>query len=137
MPNDFALHPRLAADSVRIGILGLCDVRLILDANYPWIVLVPMRAAIREIHDLAEGDQAALWRELTRASEVMQRVFAAEKVNVAALGNMVPQLHVHVIARLSQDAAWPGAIWGHTPATSYEEAEQSRRIAAIAKALGL
>lgn len=82
------------------------------DARYPWLILVPMRPGLREIYDLATDDQTTLWQEVTRVGETLMRETGGDKLNVAALGNQVPQLHVHVIARRTDDAAWPGPIWG-------------------------
>ncbi len=82
------------------------------DARYPWLILVPIRPGLREIFDLAAGDQATLWQEATRVGAVLMQVTGGDKLNVAALGNQVPQLHVHVIARRKGDAAWPGPVWG-------------------------
>ncbi|MEQ8797806.1 MAG: HIT family protein [Salinisphaeraceae bacterium] len=110
--DDFALHPRLAADTSPVVDLALSRVLLMDDARYPWLILVPIRPGLREIFDLAAGDQATLWQEATRVGAVLMQVTGGDKLNVAALGNQVPQLHVHVIARRKGDAAWPGPVWG-------------------------
>ncbi len=117
--TQFQLHPQLASDTVPILELGLCTILLMNDQTYPWIVMVPRRPDLREMHDLSPGDQLLLMGEITQASKAVQRLFGADKMNVAALGNMVPQLHVHVIARFEHDPAWPGPIWGKVPAVAY------------------
>jgi len=124
MIPSFELHPQLAADCTVVGDLPLCRLLLMDDANFPWCILVPRRPGVREIHELAEPDQAALLQEVTRLSVAMQSLFAADKMNVAALGNVVPQLHVHVIARRVGDAAWPRPVWGAVPRRPYSEAER-------------
>ena len=119
----FTLHPQLAKDSVPVVKLALCSVRLITDANYPWIILVPERDSVREIHKLSAKDQQLLMQEITFVAEQLEALTQADKMNVAALGNMVPQLHIHIIARFENDRAWPGPIWGVVPPKEYTEAE--------------
>ena len=101
------LHPRLEADTVPVGDFALSRLLLSNDANYPWLILVPRRPAIREIHELDEADQLQLLRESMLLSRALTSAFAPTKLNLAALGNMVPQLHVHHIARFETDPAWP------------------------------
>lgn len=125
----FELHPRLAEDTLEIARWSLCHVHLMKDARYPWIILVPARANIREFHHLTEADQITLWNEIRRASEGLEKATHAEKLNVAALGNMVPQLHVHIIARFSSDPAWPAPVWGVGEAVPYDPADEKKRIA--------
>ncbi|WP_262692540.1 HIT domain-containing protein [Kordiimonas aestuarii] len=127
--TEFSLHAKLAADTEWIETLALCRVLMMNDATYPWLILVPERAGIREIHELSEGDQQTLMREMTAVARVMELAFDATKMNVAALGNMVPQLHVHVIARYEGDPAWPGPIWGKMPTVPYEADVMKARIA--------
>lgn len=110
--SDFTLDPRLAADTVEVGDLALCRVLLMDDARFPWLILVPRRAGLTEITDLAEADAAALWQEIRLTTGVMQALAKPDKVNVGALGNMVAQLHVHVVGRFRSDPAWPGPVWG-------------------------
>ena len=98
------------------------------DANHPWVILVPQRANIREIHELSDADQVQLIRESSRVSRTMAELFKADKMNVAALGNMVPQLHIHHIARFQNDAAWPNPVWGKYPAKSYDASLLQARI---------
>jgi diadenosine tetraphosphate (Ap4A) HIT family hydrolase len=132
-PMAFTLHPTLAQDTVEVARLALCRVLLLRDRRFPWLVLVPEREAVREIHELPAGDRALLIEEIARASGVLARLFSPDKLNVGALGNLVPQLHVHVVARFTADAAWPGPIWGSGAAEPYpapELAELRERLAA-------
>lgn len=108
----FALHPKLAADSVAVTQLALCEVRLMNNSNFPWLLLIPARESLKEITDLASADQHVLIDEIAHVSRVLQTITSAEKMNIAALGNQVPQLHIHVISRFSSDSAWPNPIWG-------------------------
>lgn len=133
---SFVLHPQLAQDTVPVVDLALCSVLLSNDAGYPWLVLVPRVADVREIVDLDDMQQATLMREIAQASRVLQRLFAPDKLNVAALGNMVPQLHVHVLARFTHDAAWPAPVWGREPARGYEATEHAQRLARLREAFG-
>lgn len=129
------LHPRLLADSTEVVRFALCDVRLIRDANYPWVILVPRREGTREIHELSVADQQVLLEELSFVSKALQDLFDATKMNVAALGNMVPQLHIHVVARFESDVAWPGAIWGAAPSKPYSESDLTATLGRIRSAL--
>ena len=120
MPLPFdALDPRLAADSVFVADLPLCQLRLMSDATYPWLLLVPRREGMAEIIDLPPPDRLRLMDEVGEASIALREITACDKLNVAALGNMVRQLHVHVIARFTTDPAWPGPVWGKVPAKPY------------------
>jgi len=119
----FALHPTFARDTVEVTRLPLCRVLLMKDSRFPWLVLVPERDSVREIHELPPADRAKLIEEIARASEVLSRLFRPDKLNVGALGNIVPQLHAHVVARTAADPAWPGPVWGSRPAEPYEENE--------------
>ncbi len=132
-PRDFELHPQLAADTIEVCRLDLCRVLLALDSSYPWVILVPQRADVREIYELAERDRQLLMVEIAQASSVMACLFAPDKLNVAALGNAVPQLHLHVIARYRTDRAWPRPIWGASPAEPYAP-ERLREITSRLKA---
>lgn len=115
----FELHPQLQADTVDVVDFSLCAVRLMNVAAAPWLILVPRRPELREIIDLNEDDQAKLWKEIAHASQVLRDAVNPAKLNVAALGNVVPQLHVHVIARFENDAAWPKPVWGNLPMAPY------------------
>jgi diadenosine tetraphosphate (Ap4A) HIT family hydrolase len=119
----FSLHPTLARDTVEVARLGLCRVLLMQDRRFPWLILVPEREDVREIYELPPADRAALIEEIAQASEALTRLFQPDKLNVGALGNVVPQLHVHVIARFAGDPAWPGPVWGSGAALPYPESE--------------
>ena len=127
----FALDPRLAADTRLVASLPLCDVQLMNDARYAWLVLVPRREGLVEIADLSDDDQAMLWREANLAARVLRAVAPCDKLNLGVLGNIVRQLHVHVVARCQGDAAWPGPVWGHGQAQPYAEDAMHERLAAM------
>ena len=135
MDEPFDIHPQLAADCAPVGDLALCRLLLMDDASFPWCILVPRRAGVREIHELEGPDRAALLDEVVQVSAAMQRLFSADKMNVAALGNVVPQLHVHVIARRLGDAAWPRPVWGALPREPYAAAERGETVARLREAL--
>ena len=111
MPS-FTLHPRLEADSFLVTELALCRVLLMNNKLFPWIILVPMQDGISEITDLSSEQQQLLMREIDHVSRAMKAHYQPDRMNIAALGNMVPQLHIHVIARFEDDAAWPNPVWG-------------------------
>lgn len=133
---NWSLHPQLASDTTHVASLSLCDVLLMNDANYPWLVLVPRVEGMRDVIDLDDEAQLALMREIAAASRALRTLFAPHKLNVAALGNMVAQLHVHVIARQTDDAAWPTPVWGRVPVRPYEAAALASRVQALRDALG-
>lgn len=116
----FELHPRLQADTQILGDLPLCRVLLAKDSQYPWLILVPRVAGLREIHHLLPEQQQQLMQESCAVATLMEEALGPDKINVAALGNLVPQLHLHHVARFSTDAAWPGPIWGAHPAIPYQ-----------------
>ena len=116
----FELHPRLQADTRILGDLPLCRVLLAKDSQYPWLILVPRVANLREIHHLLPEQQQQLMQESCAVATLMEQALRPDKINVAALGNLVPQLHLHHVARFSSDAAWPGPIWGAYPAIPHE-----------------
>lgn len=118
----FRLDDRLAADTVALWDWPLSAVLLMNDRRFPWLILVPRRPSMRELHDLAPADRDICAAEVERASRLLQRATGAEKMNVAALGNVVPQLHIHVIARFAGDTAWPRPVWGVGTAQAYDEA---------------
>ncbi|UTV29231.1 HIT domain-containing protein [Photobacterium atrarenae] len=122
---QFALHPRLAADTTLLGNLPLCQVLLSKEALGPWLILVPRREALKEIHHLSEADQIQLMRESSAVAALLEHDYQADKINVGALGNLVPQLHVHHIARFEHDVAWPGPVWGNTDGTQRSEDVQA------------
>jgi diadenosine tetraphosphate (Ap4A) HIT family hydrolase len=117
--SDFTLHSRLAADTIFVADLLLCRVLLMNDVRYPWLVLVPRIADAVEIFDLSVQDRATLVEEITEAARTLQQLSGAAKMNIGALGNLVPQLHIHIVARNAGDPAWPGPVWGHGPAVPY------------------
>ncbi|VAW77469.1 Diadenosine tetraphosphate (Ap4A) hydrolase and other HIT family hydrolases [hydrothermal vent metagenome] len=131
MSSDFKLHPRLAADCILVGQLSLSQLLLLNDARYHWFVLVPAVPDMTEVFELAEPDQQQLWRESAQLSHYLKEVCSAGKINIGALGNMVPQLHVHHIARFVGDPAWPGPVWGHSPAVVYEQTELKQRVDSV------
>ena len=122
------LHPQLEKDCFVIGQLPLCTVLLMNDANYPWFILVPQREGITEIHQLSDEDQQQLMRESSQLAALIEKEFKADKINVAALGNMVPQLHIHHIVRYKSDPAWPAPVWGKYPAVPYPEVRVERLV---------
>lgn len=113
MDPEFSLHARLAADTVPVGDLELSSVLLLDDSRFPWLILVPRRPGLCELTDLEAADAASLMSEMRLAVGVMAALAKPDKVNVGALGNLVPQLHVHVVGRFLSDPAWPGPVWGH------------------------
>jgi diadenosine tetraphosphate (Ap4A) HIT family hydrolase len=117
--SDFALDARLAADTMPVGDLALCAVLLMDDARFPWLILVPRRPGISELTDLSEADAAVLMQEIRMAARVVADLAKPDKLNVGALGNIVQQLHVHVVGRFRSDPAWPGPVWGHGSRTPY------------------
>ena len=131
----FSLHPQLEADTTCVGDLPLTRVLLSNDANYPWLILVPRLPGIVEVIDLEVNAQNQLTTEIARVSAALKEVTACDKLNIAAIGNVVPQLHVHVIARWKSDVAWPKPVWGAAPAKPYDEAVRNRLAAALRQAL--
>ena len=126
--TDFVLHPQLEKDSEYVIELTLCVVRLINDANYPWLILVPQVANIGEVIDLSDAQQQQLWQESAMVSRVLKHLFTPDKLNVAALGNMVPQLHLHHIVRYQNDVSWPKPIWGQVPSMEYSDEQLGKQI---------
>jgi len=124
----FELHVDLQKDTYTVGQFNLSLILLHKDANYPWLILVPKREKVREIHHLMEDEQTQLVKESSHLSEVMTSLFAPTTMNIAALGNMVPQLHVHHVARFEGDPAWPKPIWGALEAKTYENKALQERL---------
>jgi len=138
MPDSiWSLHPQLEKDTIDIGDLPLSRVLVIRDANYPWLLLVPRRSEAVEIIDLDEVEQAQLMTETSRAARALKDVTKCDKLNIAALGNMVPQLHVHIIARRKQDAAWPRPVWGVVPPLPHDAEEVQNFISALRRKIWL
>lgn len=131
----FALHPRLAADCQVLGDFPLCRLLLMNDTQYPWFILVPRRENLREIYELSDVDQLQLLRESSQLSRALMQTFKGDKLNIAALGNQVPQLHLHHIVRFHNDPAWPAPVWGKFPATPYTDAQRTERLARLLPSL--
>ncbi|HET7678895.1 MAG TPA: HIT family protein [Xanthobacteraceae bacterium] len=136
-PSPWSLHPQLAADAEDVGDLPLSRVLIIKDSNYPWLILVPRQPGVTEILDLGPAEQAQLMREIARAGAALKEITACDKLNIAALGNVVPQLHVHVIARSRSDPAWPHPVWGKLKPRAYDRNTLQRFAALLSEALGL
>jgi diadenosine tetraphosphate (Ap4A) HIT family hydrolase len=137
MPAAWSLHAQLKNDTIDIGDLPLSRVLVIKDANYPWLLLVPRREGAVEIIDLDEVEQAQLTTEVSRVARALKDITKCDKLNIAALGNVVPQLHVHVIARRTGDAAWPRPVWGVVPPLAHDAAEVQDFIGAIRRKIWL
>ncbi len=135
--SAWSLHPQLAKDTTNVGDLPLSRVLVINDANYPWLLLVPRRADVSEIIDLNEVEQAQLMTETTRVARALKTITQCDKLNIGALGNAVPQLHLHIIARRRGDAAWPRPVWGTVPPIDHDPAELALFIAALRKEVWL
>jgi len=131
----YTLHPQLADDTHPLATLGLCELRLMDDANYPWLVLVPRIADARELIDLDADQRRLLTDEIDTAARLLRDAFRPYKLNIAALGNMVEQLHVHVIGREQDDPAWPAPVWGRVAARPYTPEQLVARIGQLQDAL--
>ncbi|GAC1030577.1 hypothetical protein thsps21_14040 [Pseudomonas sp. No.21] len=127
----FALDQRLQQDCLPVGDFPLCRLLLMNDAHYPWFILVPRREEVSELFQLDADDQLRLWNETTRLAEVLKDSFGADKMNVATLGNVVSQLHMHVIVRRREDAAWPAPVWGRHPAQPYSPEQVAEVMARL------
>jgi diadenosine tetraphosphate (Ap4A) HIT family hydrolase len=127
----FVLHPQLEKDSELVTELMLCSVRIINDINYPWLILVPKVDNISDVIDLSDVQQRMLWQESALVSRALKHLFTPDKLNVAALGNMVPQLHLHHIVRYKNDVSWPKPIWGQVPSKAYSDKQLSKQIELI------
>lgn len=128
---EFVLDPRLEADTVPVTELALCTLRLSKDVRFPWLILVPKRPDTAEIIDLGDMDRAILFDEIVIVSQALRTATRCHKLNIATLGNQVRQLHVHVIARFENDAAWPRPVWGVGEAVAYEPAARDRLVAEL------
>ena len=136
-PPAWSLHPQLANDTTGIGDLPLARTLLMNDASYPWLVLVPRQAGIVEIIDLDDDQQTQLMSEIAMLARVLKDVTGCHKLNIAAIGNVVPQLHVHVIARRTSDAAWPRPVWGAVPPVPHDAEEVQHFISALRRKIWL
>ncbi len=137
MSAAWSLNSNLERDTINIGDLPLSRVLVINDANWPWLLLVPRRIGVSEMIDLDEVEQAQLWTEIARTGRALKEVTACAKLNIAALGNVVPQLHVHVIARRQDDAGWPKPVWGAVPPLAHDKAELEQFIQTLRRKLWL
>jgi diadenosine tetraphosphate (Ap4A) HIT family hydrolase len=133
----WTLHPRLEQDTAPVGDLALSRLLVVNDANFPWLLLVPRLTGASEIIDLAEPEQARLMSEIARVASALKSITSCDKLNVAAIGNVVPQLHVHVVARRIGDVAWPKPVWGAVPVTSYGAGELESFVAALQRTIGI
>ena len=133
--NTFQLHPRLQQDCYPVGRFALSQLLLMNDAQYPWLILVPQRDNIQEIHHLDVGDRQQLLLESCLLAETMSELFQPDKLNIAAIGNLVPQLHVHHVARYKTDIAWPAPIWGKFAPCAYAEQDAQTRLAKLRHSL--
>jgi len=130
----FSLDDKISAVSDEVVRWPLCRVLLMRDKTYPWLMLVPAREGARDLHSLSKQDQLLAMGEITRASKVLEQLFSAYKINVAALGNVVDQLHIHIIARSLDDPAWPAPVWNHAPAVDYTDRERQEMIETLRQA---
>ena len=135
MSRSFSVDPKIVADTVPVAALRLSDLRLMNDARFPWVLLIPRKAGAAEIIDLDEAERALLLDEIATVSTALKAITGCDKLNVAALGNQVRQLHVHVVARFVGDAAWPRPVWGSGEAVAYEAAARDRLIGALTASL--
>ena len=135
--DDFLVHPKLTSDCELLGDLSLCRVLLMRDSRFPWLILVPRVPDLRDLHELVPNDRMSLMDEIEKASVAVKAIVDADKVNVAALGNQVPQLHVHVIGRREDDAAWPKPVWGVGHPVPYGANELHDTILTLALAMGI
>lgn len=131
----FTLHPQLQADTIEVAQWPLCKVLLMNDRTYPWLILVPQRAHVQEFHQLQPDDRSRVMHEMALAGRLLEHATQCDKINTAALGNMVPQLHIHVIARFKNDPAWPKPVWGVQPAEPYDEATLSHTMRMLREAM--
>ncbi len=137
MTQEISLDPRLLRDSVAIGRLALCEVRLQDDTRFPWLVLVPLRHGVTELFELSAADRAIAAEEIAQCGAALRAVTQCLKINVGALGNIVRQLHIHIVARDETDAAWPGPVWGVGSRVPYSETERAALIARLRSALAM
>lgn len=134
--NPWQLDPQLASDSHPVARTALCDVRLMDDANYPWLIVIPRVDGARELFDLDAAQRAQLIEDVTLAGTALNALFTPDKLNVAALGNLVPQLHVHVVARHVDDPAWPAPVWGRVQAQPYSPEALTARMRLLLSRIG-
>ncbi len=131
----FSLHPQLDKDCIELGNFDLCRLLLMNDSNYPWFILVPEREDKRELFELDDDDLQLYMKESNFLAQILKHYFYADKINIAALGNVVPQLHIHHIARYEDDLSWPAPVWGAQPAVAYSEEQLNKVMDVINKAM--
>jgi len=137
MTIPFELHPRLQQDCINIGRFELCRLLMMNDSHYPWFILVPEVIGLRECYQLAKPERSLLSEESSYLAENLARLYRADKMNIAAIGNLVPQLHIHHIVRYQTDMAWPAPVWGFAAATPYTEQQISEQMTRLRSALKL
>lgn len=133
----FQLHPRLKQDCIEIGRFELCRLLIMNDSQYPWFILVPERADIQEIYQLSKTERELLTEESSYLAKNLAILYQADKMNIAAIGNMVPQLHIHHIVRYRTDKAWPAPVWGKFDAEPYTKQQIADNLACIKEQLGM
>jgi diadenosine tetraphosphate (Ap4A) HIT family hydrolase len=137
MTTTFQLHPRLTEDCIALGRFDLCQLLMMNDSQYPWFILVPEKAGIKEIYQLSKPDRYALIEESSYLAENLATLYKADKMNIAAIGNLVPQLHIHHVVRYQSDKAWPAPIWGKFAAVAYTQQQMADNIARVKEQLKL
>jgi diadenosine tetraphosphate (Ap4A) HIT family hydrolase len=135
MTTLFQLHPRLKEDCIAIGRFDLCQLLMMNDSQYPWFILVPEKAGIKEIYQLSKPERQTLTEESSYLAENMAALFKADKMNIAAIGNLVPQLHIHHVVRYQTDKAWPAPIWGKFAAVAYTQWQIEENVARVKEQL--
>jgi len=137
MTTTFQLHPRLKQDCISIGRFNLCQLLMMNDSHYPWFILVPEKTGIKEIYQLVKAEQQRLLEESSYLAENLAALYQADKMNIAAIGNLVPQLHIHHIVRYRNDKAWPDPVWGKFAAIPYTPQQIADNITLIKEKLRL
>ena len=133
--NDYTLHPQIAADTINIPYHGFSELRLMNDQRFSWLIMVPQQADLKEIFELSTNNQQRLVEEISRLSKTLKHATRCDKINIAAFGNMVPQLHIHLIARFHDDPAWPGSAIGFAGAVPYDNGKAAEFITRFKKCL--
>jgi len=136
-PQRFVLHPQLQQDTIALGRMDLCQVLLMNDSQFPWLILVPEIADIRELFQLNQQQRQLFMEESCHLAETISVIYQADKINIGAIGNMVPQLHIHHIVRFRNDKLWPAPIWGKLPAVPYTDQQLAEQTALLKQQLSL
>ena len=131
--SAFQLHDQLAKDSFFVRKLGVCQLRLNNDSRFPWLILIPELPNLRELHEIPDNLQTSVYQEIQLCSKLLEELTKADKMNVAALGNLVPQLHIHIIARKHRDIAWPQPVWTKGAAVPFKKDEQEKLVGELLK----